>query len=81
MVKAFDLALAAPLHQPTSRVGRALVDLDSRADTEPANEVIQTVLTEDLSTLDAIADQWLYLALCRRDFAEAARALASIPPE
>jgi len=81
MAGAFDRALAAPLREPTSRIGRALVDLESRADTEPANGAIQAVLTEDPSAVDAIADQWLYLALCRRDFAEAARALASIPPE
>jgi TolB-like protein/Tfp pilus assembly protein PilF len=81
VASAFDRALAAPLRQPTSRVGRALVELDSRADTEPANEAIKAVLTDDPSAVDAIADQWLYCALCRRDFAEAARALASIPPE
>jgi len=81
MAGAFERALAAPLREPTSRIGRALVDLDWRGDTEPANEAIQAVLTEDPSAVDAIADQWLYLALCRRDFSEAARALASIPPE
>jgi len=39
------------------------------------------VVAEDPSSVDAIADQWLYVALCRRDSAEIARALASIPAE
>jgi serine/threonine-protein kinase len=38
-------------------------------------------VTEDPSAVDAIAEQWLYLALCRRDAAETASALASLPPE
>jgi serine/threonine-protein kinase len=38
-------------------------------------------VADDPSAVDAIAEQWLYLALCRHDKAEAARALASIPSE
>lgn len=38
-------------------------------------------MAEDPSAVDAIAEQWLHLALCRHDSAEISRALASIPPE
>jgi serine/threonine-protein kinase len=62
-------------------VWRALVDLDSRADTRPAYEAVQNIVTEDPSAVDLIAEHWLYLALCRRDAAEMGRALASLPPE
>jgi tetratricopeptide (TPR) repeat protein len=38
-------------------------------------------VSADPSAVDEIAEQWFYLALCRRDFAEVTRALASVPPE
>ena len=78
---ALDRAIAALPGDTTSRVARALVDLESRGETEPAREVIHNIVTEDPSAVDAIADQWLYLGLCRRDSADIGRALASIPPE
>jgi hypothetical protein len=62
-------------------VARALIDLDWRAETQLAYDAIQELVIADPSAADAIAEQWLYLALCRRDSGEMARALASIPPE
>jgi tetratricopeptide (TPR) repeat protein len=44
-------------------------------------EVIQDIIREDPSAVDAIAEHWLFFALCRRDAAEMGRALASLPPE
>jgi TolB-like protein len=81
MAGALDRAIAASPSDATSRVARALVDLESRGETQPAREAIHTVVAEDPSAVDAIAEQWFYLALCRRDPTEMARALASIPPE
>jgi serine/threonine protein kinase/tetratricopeptide (TPR) repeat protein len=78
---AWDRVLAVAPDDPSTRVWRGLVDLDSRADTQPAYEAIQNILTEDPSAVDSIAEHWLYLALCRRDAAEMGRALASLPPE
>ena len=78
---AWDRALAVAPGDPNTRVWRALVDLDSRADTQPVHEVIQNIVTEDPSAVDAIAEHSFFLALCRRDAAEMARALASLPPE
>jgi serine/threonine-protein kinase len=62
-------------------MGRALVDLDSRADTESAHEAIKNIVTKDPSAADVVPEEWLYIALCRRDAAETASALASLPPE
>lgn len=55
--------------------------MKSGADPQPAHQTAQHVLAEDPSALEAIADQWFYVALSRRDPVEARRALASISPE
>src|SRR6266487_4095392 len=78
---AWDRALAIAPGDVMSRVGRTQVDLESRADTRPMYEVIQSIITEDPSAVDAIGERWLYFALCRRDAAEMASALASLPLE
>ncbi|PYK72300.1 MAG: hypothetical protein DME44_04935 [Verrucomicrobia bacterium] len=62
-----------------TRVARALVDLETRGDPCSAHDAIQKALAADPSAVDAIAEQWLYVALCRRDAAEITSALASIP--
>jgi TolB-like protein len=76
-----DRALAALPGDANTRVARALVDLEWHADTQPGYDAIQDVVSADPSAVDEIAEQWFYLALCRRDFAEVTRALASVPPE
>jgi TolB-like protein/Tfp pilus assembly protein PilF len=78
---AWDRVLAVAPGDASTRVWRALVDLDSRADTQPAYNAIQSIITEDPSAVDSIAEHWLYLALCRRETAEMRRALASLPPD
>ena len=78
---AWDRVLAVVPGDPSTRVSRALVDLDSHAETQPAYEAIQTVVRNDPSAVDAIAAQWLYLALCRRDAVEISNALGSLSPE
>jgi tetratricopeptide (TPR) repeat protein len=77
----WDRAVALATDDPTVAVLRARIDLESHADTRPRYEAIQSVLAKDPSTVDRIADQWFDVALCRRDAAEMASALASLPPE
>jgi tetratricopeptide (TPR) repeat protein len=81
MAGALDRALAISPGDATSRVARALVDLESRGETQSAHDVIHQVVAEDPSASDAVADQWFYLELCRRHPTETARSLASLPPE
>jgi serine/threonine protein kinase/tetratricopeptide (TPR) repeat protein len=78
---AADRALAVEPGNPAMRFGRALVDLESRADTQPAYETIQSIVTQDPSGMDGVADMWFNFALCRRDATEMARALASLPSQ
>jgi tetratricopeptide (TPR) repeat protein len=77
---AWDRTLAVAPGDPNTRVWRALVDMDSRADMQPMHEVIEKLISEDPSAVDAIPEHWLYLTLCRRNATEMARALASLPP-
>jgi len=81
MAGALDRAIAASPGDATSRVARALVDLEAQGETQPARDAIHAVVAEDLSAVDAVAEQWFYVALCRRDSREVARALASISSE
>jgi TolB-like protein/Flp pilus assembly protein TadD len=76
-----DRAIAALPDDATSRVARALIDLEWHAETQPAHEVIHKVIAEDPSAIDAVAEQWFYVGLCRRDATEIGRALASLTPD
>jgi serine/threonine-protein kinase len=78
---AYDQGLTVAPRDPTFRLCRARVDFDSRADIQPFHEVIQSILTEDPSAAYVIAEDWLDVALCQRDAAEMASALASLSPE
>jgi len=79
MAAALDRALVLVPRDLDTRVTRAFVDLEWRADTKPLNKMIHTILAEKGDPSD-LGDQWLYLALCERDPAAAAQALAAIPP-
>jgi serine/threonine-protein kinase len=81
MPGAMDRAIAISPRDACSRVALALLDLDWRGETQTAHEVIHAVVAEDPSAVDAIAEQWFYLALCRRDSTEMTRALASMSAE
>jgi serine/threonine protein kinase/Tfp pilus assembly protein PilF len=78
---AWDRVLAIAPGDPSTRAWRGLVDLESRADTRPAYETIREVVMKDPSAVEAIAEQSIYFALCRRDAAEMASALASVAEE
>jgi tetratricopeptide (TPR) repeat protein len=81
MAGVLDRALAALPGDAVSRVARALVDLEWRGETQPAAEAIHNIVAEDPSAVEAIAEQWFHLALCRRDASDMARSLASLPQE
>ena len=80
MAAALDRALEVAPGDLDTRVTRAVVEYEWRADTQPLRRTIDALLTENPDSAADFADQWLYLALSERDPAMAARALAAIPP-
>jgi tetratricopeptide (TPR) repeat protein len=79
MAAALDRALALVPRDLDTRVTRAVVDLEWRADPRPLHQTIRTILTENPASAADLGDQWLYLSLCERDPVAAAQALAAIP--
>ncbi len=79
MAAALDRALVLIPRDLDTRVTRALVDLEWRADPWPLHKVVNTILAEDPAAAPDLAAQWLYVALCERDAAAASQALAAIP--
>lgn len=79
MAAALDRALAIAPRDLDSRVSRAFVQLEWKADPRPLHRTIDILLAENPQLASDLADQWLYVSLCERDHAAAARALAAIP--
>jgi serine/threonine protein kinase/tetratricopeptide (TPR) repeat protein len=80
MAATLDGVLAIAPKDIPSRLRRALVDLEARADPKPLQRVIDTVLAEDASAAPklALANPWLFLALRERDPIEAHRVLSAL---
>jgi len=78
MAAALDRALALAPDDLDTRVTRALVDLEWRADTRPLHQTIQSLLSENPQSATDLADQWLYVSLCERDSSAATQAAAVI---
>ncbi|PYK71504.1 MAG: hypothetical protein DME44_07685, partial [Verrucomicrobia bacterium] len=76
MAAALDRALVLIPRDLDTRVTRASVDLEWRADPRPLRESIRTILAEDPATASDLAAQWFYVALCERDPAAVNQALA-----
>jgi len=79
MAAALDRALTLAPHDVDSRVTRAWVDLEWKADSRPLHEMIGQLFKEDRARAPDLADQWFYVALCERDPAAASEALAVMP--
>jgi TolB-like protein len=81
MAATLDRALAIAPKDIPSRVRRAWVDLEWRADPKPMHTIIETILAEDPNAAPVLVNQWLDLALYERDPAAAERALAGMPAD
>ena len=81
MERLLDRILAIAPADAATRVARALIDFEARADMEPAYNAAREVVNEDPAAVDTISELWFYVALCRRDTAEIAHALAALSPE
>src|SRR5256885_1643103 len=79
MAASLDRALIIAPKDVPSRVRRAWVDLESRANPKPLHTAIETILAEDPNAAPVLVDLWLDLALRERDPAAAERVLAAMP--
>jgi tetratricopeptide (TPR) repeat protein len=61
-----------------SRVERAMIELDARADAQPLQLAIRSVISEDPNAAGGVAEPWLFLALCQRDWSGTRNALAAM---
>jgi TolB-like protein/Tfp pilus assembly protein PilF len=80
MVAALDRSLEIVPGNIESRAARALADLLGHGDTEPLNTTIHSILSQDPQVASSLAEQWFLTAMCRRDPAEAERAVAALLP-
>ncbi len=76
-----DRVLAIAPNDIPTRVRRAWVDFQWRADPRPLHTTIETILAQDPNAAPVLVNQWLDLALGERDPAAAARALAAMPTD
>jgi serine/threonine protein kinase/tetratricopeptide (TPR) repeat protein len=81
MAATLDRALALAPTDISSRVSRALVDLEKQADPKPLHSTIDTILAEDEGAAPALVSHWLFLALLERDAVGGGRALSIMPAE
>jgi tetratricopeptide (TPR) repeat protein len=70
-----DRALAISPNDVTLEAARAFTDLEWHADPKPMQRLVDRVLRQDPAAAAAMADRWLFVALCARDAASAGRAL------
>ena len=73
--RAMDRVLLLIPKDAGSRVERALIELDARADAKPLQAAIRSVVSEDPNAAGGIAENWLFLGLCQRDWGSTASAL------
>jgi len=67
-----------PTGDGETRVARAVVDVDERADTDPRYRTIHDILATTPGSESTVAQQWIWLSLARRDVAEGERAAAAL---
>ena len=74
----YDRALAIDPNNVITKVMRAPVEFDWKADTTPLHQLIDEVRTKDPTAIQDLAEDWLACALAERDPAAAADALAAL---
>jgi TolB-like protein/class 3 adenylate cyclase/Flp pilus assembly protein TadD len=77
--RTYDRALTLVSGDPNTRIARAQVELDWRADIKPFQTTLATLIAEDPSVAPDVDDP--YFALCEGSPVAAARALANSPRE
>ncbi len=70
--------LAFEPNDPVTKVQDAFVELDSKADSRPLHQMIDSVRATNPAALPSIANNWLICALAERDGATAKNALSTL---
>jgi TolB-like protein/class 3 adenylate cyclase/Flp pilus assembly protein TadD len=73
-----DRALDIKPDDAGSKVARALIDFDSKADTRALHQAIASVAAKDPAAMPSIADSWFNCALAEHDLGAARDALAAL---
>jgi eukaryotic-like serine/threonine-protein kinase len=79
--QALDRVLAIEPNDIATRLERAGIEMDWRADTRPLHQAIDSVRAKNPAALPTVADSWLICALAERDVAAANQALSACSPE
>jgi TolB-like protein/class 3 adenylate cyclase/Tfp pilus assembly protein PilF len=74
-----DRVIAIDPKYSNMRAYRAAIELYWHADTRPLHATVEAILAEDPREGKNVAQLWLEVSLCERDFGFAARALAAMP--
>jgi len=77
--RVLDRGIAVAPKDSNMRAFRASIELEWRADPNPLSSTIRATLAEDSREGQKIAQLWLRVSLCERDFDGASRALAAEP--
>jgi TolB-like protein len=74
-----DRMIALAPQDAELRASRAQIELDWHADLRPLISTIWAIIAEDSREAENIAEGWLFVSLCERDFDGASHALAALP--
>lgn len=77
-VGVLDRALIINPSDTDTKVARALLDFDWKADSRPLHRTIESIRKESPDAVGSVADSWLIWALAERDGREAESALAAL---
>jgi tetratricopeptide (TPR) repeat protein len=79
--RALDRVLAIEPNDIATKLERAGIEVDWKADTRPLHQAIDSVRATNPAVLPTVADSWLICALAERDVSAANDALIACPPE
>src|SRR5206468_4394967 len=77
--RVLDRVIALAPKDSSMRAYRASIELEWHADPHPLSSTIGAIIAEDSREAQNIAELWLKVSLCQRDFDGATRALAAMP--
>jgi TolB-like protein/class 3 adenylate cyclase/Flp pilus assembly protein TadD len=77
--RVLDRGIAVAPKDSNMRAYRAAIELYWHADPHPLSSTIRAIIAEDSREAKNIAQLWLEVSLCERDFDGARRALAALP--